>query len=276
MISAVRIEDYAALALRPFLRGSVGRKRVNQDLFASLCDARFMTPDDVKRGVPKGTRSIYVRSDLLDDRILNALPESVKILVSGNSDRDFVEPLKLPAWIDCVYLQNLCYKSKLSHVLPIGIENLGLAKAGLPHLYLNRAKPKFRQILVGPFGMTHPERKELLEMAAGENPNVTTLQKRITAWEYSRLSQQYAFIACPRGNGIDTHRFWETLYRGSVPVVKRSAWTEMIEELGLPIVQLDSWEEIHQLNLEEEFSKHLDNPRQALSPDYWRSVIGLH
>jgi len=113
-------------------------------------------------------------------------------------------------------------------------------------------------------------------MAAGENPNVTTLQKRITAWEYSRLSQQYAFIACPRGNGIDTHRLWETLYRGSIPVVKRSAWTEMIEELGLPIVQLDSWEEIHQLNLEEEFSKHLDNPGQALSPDNWRSVIGLH
>jgi len=50
----------------------------------------------------------------------------------------------------------------------------------------------------------------------------------------------------------------------------------MIEELGLPIVQLDSWEEIHQLNLEEEFSKHLDNPGQALSPDNWRSVIGLH
>lgn len=34
----------------------------------------------------------------------------------------------------------------------------------------------------------------------------------------------------------DTHRFLETLYRGSVPVVKRSAWTEIIEELGLRIV----------------------------------------
>jgi hypothetical protein len=123
--------------------------------------------------------------------------------------------------------------------------------------------------------MTHPERKELLELVTEDISNVMAIHKRITAWEYSRLSQQYEFIACPRGNGIDTHRFWESLYRGSVPVVKRSIWTEMIEELGLPIVQLDSWEEIHQLDLEGEFSKHLDNPRQALSPDYWRSVIDL-
>ena len=275
MISAVRLEDYASLALRPFLRKTVAKKRVNQDFFASLCDARYMTPKDVKRALPNEIRSIYVRSDLLDDRLIAALPESVKVVVSGNSDRDFVKPLNFPSSVERVYLQNLCHKSKRAHLLPIGIENLGLAKAGLPHHYINRAKPKFRKILIGPFGMTHPERKELLELVTEDTSNVMAIHKRITAWEYSRLSQQYEFIACPRGNGIDTHRFWESLYRGSVPVVKRSIWTEMIEELGLPIVQLDSWEEIHQLDLEGEFSKHLDNPRQALSPDYWRSVIGL-
>lgn len=275
MISAVRVEDYAALALRPWLKTSVAKKRINQDFFASLCDAALMTSNDVKRGLPKDTQSIYARSDLLDERLVEALPESVKVVIAGNTDRDFVEPLKLPASIDRVYLQNLCYRSKQAKILPIGIENLSLAKAGLPHLYLNRAIPKFRKILVGPFGMTHPERKELLEVVSRDTPNVTTLRKRITAWQYSRLSQQYEFIACPRGNGIDTHRFWESLYRGSIPVVKRSLWGQMIEELGLPIVQLNSWQEIHQLNLEREFSKHCDNPRLALSPDYWRSAISL-
>lgn len=273
MLSAVRLEDYASLALRPFLRKSVAKKRVNQDFFASLCDTRYVTSMDVKRALPNEVRSVYVRSDLLDDRFIEVLPESVKVVVSGNSDRDFVNPLNFPSSVERVYLQNLGHKSKRAHLLPIGIENLSLAKAGLPHLYINRAKPRFRKILVGPFGMTHPERKELFELVTDDDSNVTKIQQRITAWEYSRLSQQYEFIACPRGNGIDTHRFWESLYRGSVPVVKRSTWTQMIEELGLPIVQVDSWEEIHQLDLEEEFSRHVDNPRQALSPDYWKSAI---
>ena len=57
MISAVRLEDYASLALRPFLRKTVAKKRVNQDFFASLCDARYMTSKDVKRALPNEIRS---------------------------------------------------------------------------------------------------------------------------------------------------------------------------------------------------------------------------
>lgn len=275
MISTVRIEDYAALAFRPFLKSRVSKKRVNQHFFESLCDASIRTSNDLKKSLPSEIQSVYVRSDLLDNQLIGTLPETVKVLVSGNSDRDFIKPLSFPTSIDRVYLQNLCFSSDLVRVLPIGVENLALAKAGLPHLYLSRGKPKLRGILVGPFGMTHPERKELLEVASKENGNITRIEKRITAWEYSILSQRHEFVACPRGNGIDTHRLWECLYRGSIPVVKRSVWSEMIEMLDLPIVQVESWDEILRLDLEKEYSKHSHNPRLALSPEYWKSLVGI-
>ncbi len=46
---------------------------------------------------------------------------------------------------------------------------------------------------------------------------------------YSRLSE-YKFWICPRGNGLDTHRAWEALYVGAVPVIKRSGLDPLFED----------------------------------------------
>lgn len=276
MFSAVRIEDYGSLALRPFMKKAVGKSRVSQNFFASLCDAKVSSLDDLPSVLPESTRSIYVQSDLLKAGLLEILPQSVRVIVVGNGDRDFTGPLELPPNIERVYLQNLLFRSDRTHILPIGVENLSLAKNGLPHLYAKQVTRKVRKVLVGPFGPTHPEREELLRISSSAASHIVTVQKRTTAWEYSRLSQRYEFIACPRGNGIDTHRFWETLYRGGIPIVKRSIWSELIEGLGLPLVQLDSWDALQHLDLEEEAIKHKENTRLALSPAFWSSLIQSH
>jgi hypothetical protein len=63
-------------------------------------------------------------------------------------------------------------------------------------------------------------------------------------------ARNHSFVLCPRGNGVDTHRLWETLYMGSIPVVIRdvahSDWTD------LPILFVDSWEEVTEERLREE------------------------
>jgi hypothetical protein len=46
---------------------------------------------------------------------------------------------------------------------------------------------------------------------------------------YSRLSE-YKFWICPRGNGLDTHRAWEALYVGAVPIIKRSGLDPLFED----------------------------------------------
>ena len=62
--------------------------------------------------------------------------------------------------------------------------------------------------------------------------------------------RNHSFVLCPRGNGVDTHRLWETLYMGSIPIVERSivhsGWQD------LPILFVDSWDEITEERLLQE------------------------
>ena len=46
------------------------------------------------------------------------------------------------------------------------------------------------------------------------------LQKGETAI-YKQELLDHKFMLCPRGNGIDTHRMWEAIYCGVIPVVQR-------------------------------------------------------
>ena len=61
--------------------------------------------------------------------------------------------------------------------------------------------------------------------------------------QYLRLLGEHEFSACPRGNGIDTHRIWESLYLGVVPIVERTGLTEHWSACGIPLVLVDDWSE---------------------------------
>jgi len=60
---------------------------------------------------------------------------------------------------------------------------------------------------------------------------------------YVRAICGHEFVVCPPGNGVDTHRFWETLYCGSTPIVKRG---QIIDPLlrQYPAWIVDEWEEV--------------------------------
>lgn len=81
------------------------------------------------------------------------------------------------------------------------------------------------------------------------------------------------FVLCPRGNGIDTHRLWETLYMGSIPVVKYESSHENF--LDLPILFLENWQYLSPKFLEEKFeefsSKEWNYEKLKLS--YWENFI---
>jgi hypothetical protein len=47
---------------------------------------------------------------------------------------------------------------------------------------------------------------------------------------------------CPRGNGIDTHRLWETLYMGSIPIVIRHQAFDEFHDL--PILFINEWTDV--------------------------------
>ena len=96
--------------------------------------------------------------------------------------------------------------------------------------------------LFGPFGDTHPVRAKVREEFLTASESWDFFEGYITPTDFNRLSAQYQYVACVRGNGIDTHRFWETLYRGRIPIVMEDDWSKSLNHLNLPFESISSWE----------------------------------
>ena len=80
------------------------------------------------------------------------------------------------------------------------------------------------------------------------------------------------FVLCPEGNGVDTHRLWETLYMGGVPIIKKNPiMTPLVDHL--PVVQVDSWKQIASVDfLESEWHRiqEMSWDIGQLTLNYWK------
>jgi len=85
--------------------------------------------------------------------------------------------------------------------------------------------------------------------------------------------RNHRFVLCPRGNGVDTHRLWETLYMGSIPIVKRHCALE--EFTDLPILWIHDWAEITEDLLKKEYDRitHTTWNMDKLRFSYWKTHI---
>jgi hypothetical protein len=79
---------------------------------------------------------------------------------------------------------------------------------------------------------------------------------------YLRQLATHQFVLAPRGNGIDTHRIWEAIYMGAVPVVRfvpemHRQWRDVDR---LPILFVDDWSQ-----LTEDFLRNSPSAKSALA-----------
>ncbi len=254
----------------PFLSG---------DAFALACDViAYSGAKDSTEEISQA-KSIFCSSERLEEflsdytHFINA-----EILVLGNTDRDFYAlDIEFPKTIRVVYLQNSHISDDFFKSLPIGLENIRYGRNGLPSLFPRRFTEieKVNSILVGPFSPTHPERLELNTWEDIHDSRITYISKNLKPKKLTDIASRYRFVACPRGNGTDTHRFWEALYRGSIPVVKESAWSRSIAELGLPLIQLSGWSFEEFLDRISEFDDFTFDPRdlEILWMPHWKDLF---
>lgn len=90
---------------------------------------------------------------------------------------------------------------------------------------------------------------------------------------FLREIKAHAFVLCPRGNGLDTHRLWETLYMGSIPIVKRDVGNREFEDM--PICFVDDWAQVTEAFLASE-EVRLKQPcfsLEKLKMSYWVNRI---
>jgi hypothetical protein len=93
--------------------------------------------------------------------------------------------------------------------------------------------------------------------------------------EYLRKLRDSCMVIAPEGNGVDTHRLWETLYMGGTPVVIKSNYLPT-EILQLPVILLDSWQDLlDEVQLEKDW--HEAQTRRSnfhlLSLKYWLKTL---
>jgi hypothetical protein len=229
---------------------------------------------------PENAKIIFCRSDELQEFLdLYSGKLTAKVIITGNSDHEFHEiPKNIPKSVRALFLQNSYISdNKFVYTLPIGLENFRLGVNGNPRYirYKRNSVGRPPKILFGPLSPTHPIRETVIARFDQVNPNWDLLTQRLSPRNYARVSRKYGFIAAVRGNGVDTHRLWEALYRGLTPIVERDNWWRSLESMFPQVLSIESWEipEIEHL-LSNQVPEDFD-PRalEALWMPYWQALI---
>ena len=95
--------------------------------------------------------------------------------------------------------------------------------------------------------------------------------------KYLRDMQTCGLVVCPRGNGMDTHRFYEALYMGALPIVLESSYSAKLAlDLSLPVVRLTNWEALRSPHEIFEQASELGRKNwdlSSLTGSFWRDCI---
>jgi hypothetical protein len=258
------------------------REHLSAEQFASCCDRLWSTD---RRSTVVTDRSTPFRHGSIvyakQDHTTNLFPQLGRrrariVLVTAESDVSVGPCASRPAQVAAWFAVNAL--GPAVQTLPLGLGNsycertvkadalagaLGTPKEGL--LYLN-----FR-------AETNPSvRVPLLEKfrSSGWDGAVTRQDPSGDPAAYTRSLASHRYVLCPGGNGTDTHRMWEALYAGAVPVVQRHPALDSFRDL--PILFVDDLLALDKSLLEASYPGILQtswNTDKMFLP-YWRDRFG--
>ena len=232
---------------------SLSNKKRSKIIFLSLTDFRIKK----KFKTLKKKTWIFHNSDETFD-------------VKNQKKLNFFQPNKC-------YTQNLVFKDRKYHFLPIGLENKKYHNNGDIVDFLKLRKMnlnKIPRVLFG-FNITNYKRinikKNLIKLKINDET------KGWNSYFYRRILLNYMFLVCPEGNGIDTHRMWEALYLKTIPIIKKNKISPFLEKANLPILVLNKWTDL--ANYDEKKLKEFYILKKKLFTNkylfqsYWKKII---
>ena len=121
----------------------------------------------------------------------------------------------------------------------------------------------FRLLYIGINENSHPDRKGLTEMFMDDAwASIDT--GRVDYETFLDRMWRCKFVLCPRGNAIDCHRNWETIYMRRVPVMKRDPYLEKLYA-PYPVLWVDDYSEVTEQLLLDNNQLFLDAQEADLS-----------
>lgn len=254
---------------------------ISGDAFADFADFVFRPPRfrDFNKVPLNQARIIFARSHDLEELFEEKAEEiNASVIITGNSDFEFhSHPKNIPSSVQALFLQNsFITDNERFFSIPLGLENFRLGVNGHPKFIQPRKSQDFtnQKVLFGPFGKTHQTRELVSNSFCSDSQDWDFLHTRLDPGSYDKFAKQYSHIASVRGNGVDTHRLWESLYRGITPIVERSIWWDSLSNYFPEVEVIDSWtpQNINLLLSQEKVPISVErNP--ALWMNFWMSRI---
>lgn len=197
--------------------------------------------------------------------------------MDGKGNYIRTDEFTIPSCVVKWYATNVNTKHPKIEAIPSGLENnrwrLELRKK--ERMIEKQSEPRKRRNLVYvDFSTTwNIGERERIYSLLEDKPWVTSFKDGANFERFLDNVYSHTFVVCPRGNGIATHREWETLYMGSIPIQKRDLNNRFFTDF--PICFVDDWAEITEsfLNSEYERITNLDWNREMLTFEYWKNKI---
>ena len=216
--------------------------------------------------------SIYLNSDFLNDfkKIYFADEKLVieRLLVVESDEHNFtVDLIPLLNKTKRIYANHLIGKYPNIYPIPVGIERQSYRSSGVLRDF-RKVTSIFPQKRYIPFLIAwndnNNKKRSIYKEQFTESINALVINQRINAQALHKIMRKTLFVPCPAGNGIDTHRIWESVYLGAVPVVLKS---EFCGDENWPVLVIENWSELLKMNREDLiqlYRKHVLTQNEAV------------
>ena len=234
-----RFPNFFRPSSKPYISGDTFRK-ISNHIFD---ESKNINPNRVKQN-----DIIFLNSDLIEI-FFNHFDKKIKnkyILITHNSDRNIgnEEFSNISDNVIHWFAQNLQIKEneRISYI-PIGLENLRRLKHGRKKWFKTHKKNKTKLVLNSFNIYTNYNKRYIPKDLLAKFETVDTKNFESTQDYFDNLND-YMFVICPEGNGIDTHRVWESLLLKVIPILILNPFTENLKNNSVPCVYLKDWKDL--------------------------------
>jgi len=195
-------------------------------------------------------------------------------LITSQSDFSITKKVFInkPKSITKWFAVNVAYKDSCLIPIPLGLANNYSPKNIRINDLVNfkfEEVEKVNKLYVNLRKSTNYKERENIENIFRNKEWVVIKEPNLSINDYISDLNKYKFILCPWGNGFDTHRIWESLYCGSIPITKSHVGLSFG---NLPII---SFENFNNLSIEKLIteSNKIDYNFESLNLKYWNQLI---
>lgn len=178
-------------------------------------------------------------------------------LITSQSDRKITKSLfrKKPKCIRKWYSTNVNYINKNLIPIPLGIAPYRNTKSVVFSDFelLKEDNLKTKSIYLNFNTNTNYFHRLRAKQSAIKKTGVKFTENK-NYLEYLTELMSYKFSICPWGNGYDTHRFWESLYSGTIPITKSHLIFESFRPL--PMILVKNYKQLSEVNLDLNFNEY--------------------